>query len=357
MFFGRIKDVPVSTRSVPISDGGTGFRRVLTSDFTRGETIGLEVEHPHSGVLNSPISILDNRTAIIESADFIGLARIPQSARNPLHTTSKPLGEAIKFAIDRGCDRILIGGGDSATCDGGVGLLAGLGARIFDTHGEEIATPKGKDLGRIGSIDLSSCTLAGFQGELVIAANLTSVALGNNGTARVYAGQKGASPEEVEVLACGMDHYAEILESLSHRSNVGKLPGSGSAGGISYPLMQLAERCAVKYSFEVTFPALDLESHLSWADIVLTGEGLFDRNSIKGKAPVALALMSKQYDCRTIGIVGAIEQGIVSRLIRSGLDAIEPLTHQSISLHALVDNAERLISEATTRALMKLVQP
>lgn len=181
-FAGRVKNIPISTRQIPIADGGTGFRRVITQT---DRAVEIDILHPHSGSTRAKIGLLGSDVAVIESAEFIGLALLQNDQKNPLFTTSYPLGQAIAWAINSGRRRILIGGGDSATCDGGVGLLAALGARIIDVSGKVIEVPKACDLERIAQIDATDSLLTKYDGAIEIACNLTSVAAGKSGTARV----------------------------------------------------------------------------------------------------------------------------------------------------------------------------
>lgn len=354
LYFGRIRNVPISTRLFPISDGGTGFRRLISSAHPGAIDEPLEVEGPSGGRRQANISVLPDGTAVIESAEFIGLAITPPDSRNPMRTSSRPLGQAIRHAIRRGYRKILLGCGDSSTCDGGLGLLEALGAKISGEMGRPIVGSVGADLARVTEIDCSNLVLNDFKGTLEVACNLTSVASGHSGTALIYAQQKGAGEAEVRLLDQGMQNYCHLVEEMSGKAGISHLPGSGAAGGVTLPLMCFAKDCQVRYSFEVTFSTRNINEHLSWADIVVTGEGLFDRNSVKGKAPVALALRAKQFDRTVVAIVGAIEGGTTSRMLRSGIDFLEPLSHQSISIDYYSNNSLHLVAEATTRALLQV---
>ena len=240
LFFGsRIIGVPVSTELIPVSDGGTGFRRVICQAYTAKRDDAVDVSHPFRGRRSGVVSFVDGKTAVIESAEFIGLALIPSEHRNPLGTSSFPLGEAIRHAIEQGADRIVIGGGDSATCDAGIGLMAALGARIFDEQSNLIEFPTGRDIARVSRVDLSDCLLPKYDGRIELACNLTSIAAGPGGTGRVYARQKGASENEAQELANSIDRLAELLVSISSKNDQSRLPGSGSAGGIALSLIHI----------------------------------------------------------------------------------------------------------------------
>jgi glycerate kinase len=340
-------------KELPICDGGVGFVDIMCSARS-----GSLIFSPCFDPLNRPVSakwgyVSPSKTAILEVAETGGYNLLTDSERNPVRTTSFGGGENIKAAVQNGSETILIGCGDTAITDCGIGMLSALGVDLKDENGARIDVPVGGDLERIHSIDASNCILNDFQGEIVVACNLSSIARGPSSTALVYSQQKGASLQEANSLAGGIEKFCRLTESLTGKSGLGLMPGSGSAGGIGFALAAFANRCILRYSFDAVFSEIDVAHHLKWADVVITGEGLFDKNSIKGKAPVAIALKSKRYGTNAIGIVGSIQSGIHSKILRSGFDLLEPMSDAKVDLDNYIANFETLLFDATVRALMK----
>lgn len=188
-----------------------------------------------------------------------------------------------------------------------------------------------------------------------VACNLTSIASGPSSTALVYSRQKGASAEQAEQLYEGYESFTSLVGERVGEPDLGLFPGSGAAGGIGFAIAAFFKNRSLRYSFDVVFDAIGIDPLLEWADIVITGEGLFDRNSVKGKAPVAVALRAKLYDTVTIGIVGAIQSNIISRVLRSGFDILEPFSAENISLENYCKDFSDIARDATVRALLKAI--
>lgn len=354
-FFSQISGRSISTRTVPICDGGTGFAEILGRAVKPlGREIIVDIRDPLGRRRKASYVMVGRSLALIESARAIGLALLSPCERNPIRTTSYGVGQIIVDAIRKGARRILVGCGDSATCDCGMGLLAATGVRFFDRAGKEIKNPRPSDLAKVSSFNCEGSVLVGYKGSIEVVCNLSSIAAGPNSTAITYARQKGASKAEEKLLLNGIENFTRLVGDAIQNPDAGLLPGSGAAGGIGFALGAFTPNIHFTYSFETIFREVNLERHLDWADVVITGEGLFDRNSAKGKAPVAVALLARRFDVRPIGIVGSIEAGVTSQVLRSGFELLEPLTDSNLSIEHFIKNFRVLAREATTRALLKL---
>jgi glycerate 2-kinase len=351
-YYSNISALPVETRKLLICDGGTGFAGILASKCHSSVRIQLSIRDPLFREIDT-FYYRSGDLGIIESAESIGYALLERNELHPLSTSSIGLGQCIAHAIDNGAKRLLVGCGDTATSDCGIGLLGALGVTFFDASGQLIEKPIGKDLARIRNVRFDSSPYYGVPIDVQVACNLTSLAAGPKSTALVYSIQKGASEEQAQFLHSGFERFTALVADQVGEPCLGHFPGSGAAGGVGFALAAFFQNCRLRYSFDVVFDAIGIDPLLEWADVVITGEGLFDRNSVKGKAPVAVALRAKLFGVTTIAIVGAIQSDITSRVLRSGFDIIEPFSSEHISLEEYCSNFDGIARDATVRALTK----
>lgn len=215
---------------VPVADGGEGTVEAICSNMSV-ERVSCRVHDPLMNPMEAAYGITsDGSTAILEMAAASGLPLIPQEKRNPLLTTTWGTGEMIADALQRGCRRIVMGIGGSATNDAGIGLLAALGYRFLDERGEELP-PVGESLGKIARVDGSSANKLLCETSFTIACDVNNPFYGSRGAAAVYAPQKGASPDEVDFLEKGMIHYAQVIKE-TRQMDISEIPGAGAAGGL-----------------------------------------------------------------------------------------------------------------------------
>ncbi|MBC2716057.1 MAG: glycerate kinase [Desulfobacteraceae bacterium] len=347
--------VSIETRFQPICDGGTGFTDILTKTLN-GKQVTVESYDPKYRPINTTYGTVGTNTAIIEVAKVAGLALLKKDERNPLYTSSYGVGDLLLKAWQSGARNFYIGCGDTAINDYGIGMLSALGVRFFDKSGKVIENPVAKDIPNIASQDLSNSLCQQFKESctVTVACNLTSMLKGSLASSRVYAIQKGASAEEAEML----EGCADIFLHLADPRNdifLGHLPGAGGAGGLAGALRAYLG-AELKYSFEVVFECINFNQYLKWADLVITSEGLFDENSAKGKAPVAVALFAKRYNCETALLAGSVERKSLSKMHRSGLDWIEPFSSDLVDLSHYIEDAALLAEEATIRLMTKITQ-
>jgi glycerate kinase len=264
---------------LPLSDGGPGFIDALRR-AVRADTCSLVV-HDALGrpLLGRYVILREGRVAVVEAAQANGLIHVDPTDRDPLRADSGGVGELIADAAAAKPNGLIVGVGGSATTDGGAGMARVLGARFLDAGGRELP-PGGGPLVRLARIDWSRpAVIEGL--EPVVATDVTNPLIGSNGAAAVYAPQKGATPEQVELLETGLRRYAEVVRR-DLGVDVAELPGAGAAGGLAAGLVAfLGARIAS--GFDVVAEATRLVARLAAADLVVTGEGSFDNQSLQGK--------------------------------------------------------------------------
>jgi glycerate 2-kinase len=287
------------------------------------------------------------RTALVEMAAAAGLRLVPTDARDPGATTTYGVGELIRAALDAGCERIIVGCGDSGTSDGGAGALRALGVRLLDGRGQEI-TGGGAALLRVTAIDVAGLDPRFDKVELVVAGNPHNVLCGERGVARVFGPQKGATPEQVEVLAAAMDRWADVLRT-TFGTDVRHLPGSGASGGLGAGLAA-ALGATLLPRFDVLLDHIDLDARLAGADLVITAEGAIDGQTPHGKVPAEVARRAKRLGKPVIALAGTIGPG-ARRNHDAGIDAYAGILAAPVPLTEAMDQAATLLTDATERAL------
>lgn len=251
--------------------------------------------------------------AFIEMAVCAGLPLVPPEKRNPLNTTTRGVGELILAALDDGAREIYLGIGGSATSDCGLGMLSALGYGFFDEDGVPCGD-RGRDVANVARIDLSGADRRLSACRFVVACDVTNPLFGPNGAAHIFAPQKGASPEDVEFL----DTAAKKFAALSSEHNAG-LPGAGAAGGLGFALKEFLEAALVP-GIDFVLDAVGLEGEIRDAELVITGEGRLDGQSVMGKAPSGVARRAKKYGVPVLALAGSIGSGAEASN-KAGIDA------------------------------------
>ena len=294
------------TVRLEMADGGEGTTDALCRALG-GEMVKCEVQGPLREKVISEYTIVDvpgeGLTAVIEMSQASGLPLVPTGLRNPMLTTTFGTGELILDALGRGCRHFLIGIGGSATNDGGTGMLAALGWRFLDSDGKELP-PVGASLEKIASVDSSGKNPALNGCTFITACDVDNPFCGPDGAAFVFGPQKGAGPEEVQLLDKGLESFASVIQE-STGTNVKEIPGAGAAGGLGGALMAfLGSRLTP--GAEMVLDVIGFDSLAEGADLVITGEGKMDGQTLKGKAPLCVLKHASKLGIPTIAIAGMI---------------------------------------------------
>ncbi len=335
---------------VPLSDGGEGLTDALISG-TGGRFIDREVTDPLGKKVTARFGVLgDNQTAVIEMAAASGLALVPREERNPMITTTYGTGELIKAALDLGCRRMIVGIGGSATNDGGSGMAMALGVKLLDIDGKPIG-PGAAGLRCLHTIDMSTADPRLPATEIMVACDVTNPLCGPTGASYVYGRQKGADPEMLPVMDQALLNLARVIKQ-DIGIEVQDLSGAGAAGGLGAGLVAFAGG-ELRSGLGMVFEILDFESRLAGVDLVITGEGQINAQTLFGKVPAGVARLAKKHHLPVLTIVGSIGPG-AEKAYEAGIDAIMSITPGPISLDEAMARAGELVSDATTRA-MKLI--
>jgi glycerate kinase len=338
--------------TLPLVDGGEGSAAALAA-ATGGELVPVRVTGPVGRDVDSHIALLGGkgpRTAVVEMAAAAGLALVPRGQRDPGATTSYGVGQLITAALNAGAERILVGCGDSGTCDGGAGALQALGARISDAMGNPVGRG-GTALAEVDSIDLTGLDPRIADVDILAAVNPHNVLCGERGVARVFGPQKGATPEQVELLSAAMERWAKVLEREAN-IELRTSPGSGASGGLGAGLAALGAQLLPR--FEVMFDHVDLEPAIAGADLVVTAEGAIDEQTPSGKIPAEVARRAKRHGKPVIAFAGTL--GVDAQLNYDiGIDAIAAILPCPLDLDQALAGASEYLADATERTLRLLL--
>ena len=312
---------------VTIADGGEGTTDALTENLG-GEPIAIEVSDPLGRAILARYTIInESRTAIIELSSASGLPLLATEERDPLRTSTFGTGQMIADAIARGCRRLLVGIGGSATNDCGVGLLRALRFRFYDSKGVELIGG-GEVLDKIAKIDDSSSLKELGECEFIVACDVTNPLYGPQGAAYIFAPQKGATPDVVELLELGLRNFARVVE-MHNGSQIGEMEGAGAAGGVGGGVKALLNAKLMR-GIDMVLETIEFDRIIEGSDLVITGEGKIDRQTVMGKAPSGVLAAARKQGSPTIAIGGTIEW--CEELRKSEFTAIESITPEGMEL-------------------------
>ncbi len=328
---------------LPMADGGEGTVQSLV-DATQGKLIECEVTAPLGDKVKSFFGLSgDGKTAIIEMAAASGLHLVPPEKRNPLLTTSYGTGELIKLALDLGVESFILGIGGSATNDGGVGMLQALGMQCLDSQDKPIGFG-GAELANIVKIDVQQLDPRLQQVHIEVACDVNNPLCGECGASTIFGPQKGATSEMVKQLDAALSHFAEIAERDCGKQ-IRDQAGAGAAGGMGGGLLLLPS-VQLKAGIQIVLDRLHLIDYVKDADVVITGEGRIDAQSIMGKTPIGVARTAKQFNKPVIAIAGCLREDY-DVVFDHGIDAVFPIIHQLGDLSDILKQGEQnLISSA-----------
>ena len=334
---------------IPMADGGEGTVQSLV-DALKGKVVERSVTAPLGNKIQAFFGISgDNQTAIIEMAAASGLHLVSPAQRNPLKTTSFGTGELIKAALDLGVKKIILGIGGSATNDAGAGMLQALGVQLLDVNNQQISLG-GENLSLISKIDLSKLDSRLQQVEILVACDVDNPLCGEKGASAVFGPQKGATPEIVQQLDRALFHFSDIVQQ-DLDLNIRDQAGAGAAGGMGGGLL-LLPNVQLKAGVQIIIDAVNLNEQIKDADLVITGEGRMDSQTVHGKTPIGVAKAAKLFNKPVIAIVGSLKDDY-EVVYKHGIDAVFPIIRQLKSLdETLKLGRENLIS--TTQNIARL---
>lgn len=345
---GILKVMPhANVMTMPMSDGGEGLVESLVM-ATGGRFVEKMVTGPLGNPVKAQMGLLgDGETAVVEMAQASGLPLVPEGKRNPLITTTYGTGELIREALDRKCQRLIIGIGGSATNDGGAGMAQALGVRLLDDAGKPLSYG-GAELARLANIDISSLDLRITNLDIKVACDVDNPLTGPRGAAAVYGPQKGATPEMVKQLDTALAHYASVMRR-DLQVDVEGTPGAGAAGGLGAGLMGILKGELVS-GIELVMDVLKLDEHLERADLVFTGEGKLDFQSAFGKVPVGIAMRARKYNVPVVVVAGTVTAD-ADALHEKGITAYFSITSGPMSLKEAMGQTASLVQQTTTEII------
>ncbi len=342
---GLRRAVPdVEVTALPVADGGDGtVAAAVAAGFERRR---IRVAGPLGHEVDAAFAVRGD-TAVVEMAEASGLQRLPAGVLAPLTASTYGSGELLRAALDEGVRTIVFGVGGSATTDGGAGMLTALGARFLDADGEPVA-PGGGGLADLARADLSQLDPRLSTVELVLASDVDNPLTGPKGAAAVYGPQKGASPDDVEVLDAALAHYAKVLETEVGPRAAGHAaaPGAGAAGGIGYGALLVGAR--FRAGIEVMLDVLGFAAALEPAELVITGEGSLDEQTLHGKAPAGVAAAARAAGKEVVAVCGRLKLP-PEALGRAGIRRAYPLTDVEPDIAVCVSDAGPLLERVAER--------
>lgn len=346
-----IPDAEVIVR--PLADGGEGTVEALTRGMN-GRYEKITVTDPLGRPTDAVYGILeDSHTAILEMSAAAGITLIDAKGRNPMNTTTYGVGEMIKDAIGKGCRHFFIGIGGSATNDGGIGMLQALGYGMLGAEGKQVSFGA-KGLPELVSItdkdvlpELKECT---FQ----IACDVKNPLCGEQGCSAVFGPQKGATPDMIAQMDSWLGKYA-LLTANHYKKADSQYPGTGAAGGMGFAFLSYMN-AELKSGVQIVLEETKLEEYVKDADIVVTGEGCLDGQSVMGKAPIGVAALAKKHHKRVIAFAGCVTED-AKVCNQNGMDAFFPILRNVVTREEAMqaENARRNMTD-TAEQVFRLIK-
>jgi glycerate kinase len=326
----------------PMADGGEGTAEALV-DSLGGEWRTAQVSGPLPGLRVTARYgwLARDRTAIIEMAQASGLAWLKPTQRNPLQTTTRGTGELIADAIQRGARRVWLAVGGSATVDGGVGAAMALGWRFLDAQ-DQLIGPGGGELERIARIEPPPAADQESPIAVTVLCDVDNPLCGPQGAARVFGPQKGASPAMVDRLDAGLRHLADVVKGQLG-NDIADVPRAGAAGGLAAGALAFLNAQLVSGA-ETVMSASGLARELAEADWVITGEGRFDEQSLRGKVVAGVAALARRHGVKVAVIAGSVD--LAEETWRSaGITIVAALKDGGVTLDYAMEHAGTLLVE------------
>lgn len=334
-----------------IGDGGEGSLEAVVEALD-GAYQEVVAKNPLNIDIKARYGILDEKTAFIEMAEASGLTLLKDYKLMPLYTTTYGTGQLIEDALNKGYRKIYVGLGGSATNDGGAGMAMALGVKFLDLNNQEIR------LGNIGLIDIERIDISEinpllFESELIVLSDVNNPLCGPDGAAVVFGPQKGANLTEVNIMDENLKYYGKKIKEILN-VDITKLAGAGAAGGLAAGLVAFCKATIVSGASKI-LEIINLEKELSDADLVITGEGKIDGQTIYGKAPIGVSKLAKKHGVFTLAIVGSIGSE-VDKVYDYGIDMIVSIIDQPMTLKTAIDNVDYLIEKAARQSFKTVLK-
>lgn len=324
---------------VPVADGGEGTVDAVI-DALSGKKVNVTVHDPLMNLIQASYGIVGD-IAIIEMAAASGLTLVPENLRDPMNTTTYGTGELILDALSHGCRELYVAIGGSATNDGGMGCLRALGAKFLDRNGNELSGC-GRDLTEVSTINLTQLDSRLSDASVTVLCDVKNPLCRENGATYTFAKQKGATPKTLELLENGMQNYRDVI-CLQFGINCDTINGAGAAGGLGAAL-KVFLNATMQSGIETVLNLIGFDDLLSGADLVVTGEGRADRQSLCGKVMQGVGLHAKAKGVPVIGLCGSLSDG-AEELLNCGVTKLFALSDSADSIEDAIANAERYYYE------------
>ena len=326
----------LETIMLPVADGGDGtVAAALSAGFAK---IIVDAVGPTGEPVRAPYA-LDGDRAVVELAAVVGLSMLPGGRLEPLRSSTYGLGLVVADAIRRGATTIVLGLGGSASSDGGAGMAQALGARLLGANGDELP-PEGGALADLAHLDLAPLRAALDGVRIIVASDVDNPLLGLHGAAAVFGPQKGAAPQQVEALERGLRHWSQLVSNATGHDDAQRA-GAGAAGGTGFAALALLN-AEIKPGIELILDLIDFDRRIAGADLVVTGEGSLDEQSLAGKAPVGVARAAARAGIPVVAVAGRLQLS-VTRLREAGISGGYALTALEPDVDRCIANAGPLL--------------
>jgi glycerate 2-kinase len=328
----------LETLMLPVADGGDGT--VAAAVSAGYDKIIVDAVGPTGQPVSAPYALNGDR-AVVELAAVVGLSALPGGRLDPLGSSTYGLGLVIADAIRHGAGTIVLGLGGSASTDGGAGMVQALGARLLAASGHDVP-PGGAALVDLARIDLAVLRATIGSVKIIIASDVDNPLLGPNGAAAVFGPQKGAGPQEVETLERGLRQWSQLVSEATGRKDTER-PGAGAAGGTGYAALALFN-AEIRPGIELILDLINFDAHVMGADLVVTGEGSLDEQSLAGKAPIGVARAAARAGVPVVAVAGRLQLSS-QRLQEAGISAAYALSDLEPDASRSMANASSLLRQ------------
>lgn len=335
---------------IPLADGGEGTVNSIVN-ASNGKIINKKVIGPLGKKVNAHFGIINNgKTAIIEMASASGLQLIPMDKRDPSITTTYGTGQLIKEALKYDVEDIIVGIGGSATNDAGVGMAQALGVKFLDKNNNDIEFG-GINLEKISKINKNNIDPRIKDIDIKVACDVNNPLYGLNGAAHVYAPQKGANPIMVKTLDENLKYFHEIVKKELD-INLNEIKGAGAAGGLGAGLVAFLN-AELYDGINLILDIVNFDHYVKETDLVITGEGMLDGQSVNGKTPVGVARRAKKYGKPVIAIVGSLGTD-VKKVLNEGVDSYFPIIDKPDFLNSIIKRSKELLINTTEQVIRSI---